>query len=108
MAAGGALAVDRVLFSRDVTRQVEEHPLIAVERREATGHLPCRRLGRDRLGERPAHLRCALSSLMVLTGRDALAFYDAAAPVVMARIPSTSGRCSAKAATRTPVPAGTT
>ena len=36
VAAGGALAVDRVLFSRDVTRQVEEHPLIAVERREAT------------------------------------------------------------------------
>ena len=33
VAAGGALAVDRVLFSRDVTRKVEEHPLIAVERR---------------------------------------------------------------------------
>lgn len=85
VAAGGALAVDRVLFSRDVTRQVEEHPLIAVERREATD-IPSLAAGSDAivLASGPLTSDALSSSLMALTGRDALAFYDAAAPVVMA------------------------
>ena len=85
VAAGGALAVDRVLFSRDVTRQVEEHPLIAVERREATD-IPSLVAGSDAivLASGPLTSDALSSSLMALTGRDALAFYDAAAPVVMA------------------------
>ncbi|MFR1168009.1 MAG: FAD-dependent oxidoreductase [Adlercreutzia equolifaciens] len=42
VAAGGALAVDRVLFSRDVTRQVEEHPSLrwSAARRRTSPPLP--------------------------------------------------------------------
>lgn len=85
VAAGGALAVDRVLFARDVTRQVEEHPLVTVERREATD-VPSLVDGSDAvvLASGPLTSDALSSSLMALTGRDALAFYDAAAPVVMA------------------------
>lgn len=82
---GGALAVDRVLFSEAITERVERHPLIELAREEATDVaalaaasdavvLACGPLASDGLS----------SSLMALTGRDALAFYDAAAPVVMA------------------------
>lgn len=84
VAAGGALAVDRVLFSEAITERVERHPLIELAREEATDVaalaaasdavvLACGPLASDGLS----------SSLMALTGRDALAFYDAAAPVVM-------------------------
>src|SRR5262245_59075569 len=38
--AGGALAVDRDLFSGDVTRHLEGHPLIAIERGEVAGLPP--------------------------------------------------------------------
>ena len=38
--AGGALAVDRDLFSADVTRQLEGHPLISIERGEVAGLPP--------------------------------------------------------------------
>ena len=83
--AGGALAVDRALFSRDVTDQVEAHPLIEVVRGEATDIAT---LARDVdavvLASGPLTSDALSSSLMGLTGSDALAFYDAAAPVVMA------------------------
>ncbi|MFR0869691.1 MAG: FAD-dependent oxidoreductase [Adlercreutzia sp.] len=46
VAAGGALAVDRVLFSRDVTRQVEESPHCGGAPRGADIP-PRRRLGRS-------------------------------------------------------------
>ena len=85
VAAGGALAVDRALFARDVTRQLEESPCITMERREATD-IPSLAAGSDAivLASGPLTSDALSSSLMALTGRDALAFYDAAAPVVMA------------------------
>lgn len=85
VAAGGALAVDRTLFSRAVTERVEAHPLIEVVRREATDIAALAR-GADAvvLASGPLTSDGLSSALMALTGRDALAFYDAAAPVVMA------------------------
>ena len=85
VAAGGALAVDRTLFSRAVTERVEAHPLIEVVRREATDIAALAR-GADAvvLASSPLTSDGLSSALMALTGRDALAFYDAAAPVVMA------------------------
>ncbi|HBG98510.1 MAG TPA: FADH(2)-oxidizing methylenetetrahydrofolate--tRNA-(uracil(54)-C(5))-methyltransferase TrmFO [Rhodobacteraceae bacterium] len=76
--AGGALAVDRAAFARAVTERLRAHPLVAVETGEATA-LPDRPaivatgpLTSDALG---AAIRAA-------TGADALAFFDAIAPIV--------------------------
>lgn len=78
--AGGALAVDRDLFSATVTEKIQAHPLITVVREEAA-ELPAEGivvvasgpLTSDRLGE----------ALKRLTG-DYLYFYDAIAPIVTA------------------------
>lgn len=85
VAAGGALAVDRVLFSQAITAQVQNHPLIELVRQEAVrleDLAPCS--DAIVLASGPLTSDGLSSSLMALTGRDALAFYDAAAPVVMA------------------------
>lgn len=85
VAAGGALAVDRVRFSQSVTDQVESHPLIDLVREEA---LSIEELASQSdavvLASGPLTSDGLSQSLMDLTGCDALAFYDAAAPVVMA------------------------
>jgi len=80
--AGGALAVDRVKFSEDVTRAVRSHPRIRVEHRVveevpetdapvivATGPLTEDALAR---------------SIARITGAERLHFYDAIAPIVAA------------------------
>lgn len=85
VAAGGALAVDRELFSAQVTAEIERNPLIELERREAVD------AAREALGfsalvlaTGPLTSDALAASVVSLTGRDALAFYDAAAPIVMA------------------------
>ncbi|HXY31063.1 MAG TPA: methylenetetrahydrofolate--tRNA-(uracil(54)-C(5))-methyltransferase (FADH(2)-oxidizing) TrmFO [Gemmatimonadaceae bacterium] len=75
--AGSALAVDRELFSRMVDERIAAHPRISIVRREeqsipspaviATGPLTSDRLA---------------SALTQRLGLDALAFYDAIAPIV--------------------------
>src|SRR5690606_16900981 len=79
--AGGALAVDRVIFSDYVTDKLTAHPLVTVEVGEiaglppadwehvivATGPLPSDALGK---------------AIAELTGADELAFFDAIAPIV--------------------------
>ena len=83
--AGGALAVDREAFSADVTARIEEHPLIEFERREvrsvAEEAKGCAALI---LASGPLTSDALASSLVGLTGTESLAFFDAAAPVVMA------------------------
>ena len=53
--AGGALAVDREGFAAQVTRALEEHPLIEISREEIAGLPPASMGQRDR-GHRPPHL----------------------------------------------------
>ena len=77
--AGGALAVDRELFSSEVTKRLEDHPKVCIHRGEvlkipqdgitivATGPLTSDDLAQD---------------ILSLTGEKALSFYDAAAPIV--------------------------
>ncbi len=77
--AGGALAVDREEFARQITTRLQEHPLVEVCFKEvkevpperpviiATGPLTSPELSR---------------SLELLTGTGKLYFYDAAAPIV--------------------------
>ncbi len=78
--AGTALAVDRDLFSQEVTRALEAHPLIRVERRVVSD-----------IPEEPAIVATGpltdsalLDALKALPGLSALHFFDAAAPIVTA------------------------
>lgn len=78
--AGGALAVDREAFAQLVTEEVAGHPGIEVVREEATG-LPAAPaiIATGPLTSPPLH-----AELNRLLGDEALAFYDAVAPIVVA------------------------
>ncbi|MHB8049876.1 MAG: methylenetetrahydrofolate--tRNA-(uracil(54)-C(5))-methyltransferase (FADH(2)-oxidizing) TrmFO [Coriobacteriia bacterium] len=76
--AGGALAVDRALFSERITRTIEQHPLIEVRREEATA-VP---EGNVILAAGPLASEPLTAALAELTGPDYLAFFDAAAPII--------------------------
>lgn len=77
--AGGALAVDRALFAKEITKRLEEHKNVRIHREEvhclaetgitivATGPLTSEDLAQE---------------ILHLTGEEALSFYDAAAPIV--------------------------
>lgn len=83
--AGGALAVDRDAFAAAVTRAVGQEPLITLERREAAD-IAQEAHGVDSLvlASGPLTSDALAESLQALTGVQHLAFYDAAAPIVMA------------------------
>ncbi len=78
--AGGALAVDRLLFSAYVTAKIESHPLIRVERGECV-EIPAE--GVVIIASGPLTSDALTASLSHLTG-DRLYFYDAIAPIVTA------------------------
>lgn len=78
--AGGALAVDRQLFSDYVTAKIESHSLIRIERAEATA-IPAE--GTVIVASGPLTSDALALSLVSLTG-DRLYFYDAIAPIVAA------------------------
>ena len=78
--AGGALAVDRDEFSDRITALIEGHPLIHVERGEATD-IPAE--GWVIIASGPLTSDLLAERLGALTG-DSLYFYDAIAPIVMA------------------------
>ena len=76
--AGGALAVDRQLFSDYVTAKIEAHPLIRIERAETT-EIPAE--GVVVIASGPLTSDALATTLSGLTG-DRLYFYDAIAPIV--------------------------
>ncbi|KAB0671816.1 methylenetetrahydrofolate--tRNA-(uracil(54)-C(5))-methyltransferase (FADH(2)-oxidizing) TrmFO [Oryzomonas sagensis] len=78
--AGGALAVDRQLFSDYVTAKIAAHPLIRLERGEVTD-LPA--AGTVVVASGPLTSDALAEPLARLTG-DRLYFYDAIAPIVAA------------------------
>ncbi len=78
--AGGALAVDRDRFAAGVTEAVGGHPNITVDRREVTA-VPA---GPAILATGPLTSPDLHAALAELLGEDALAFYDAIAPIVTA------------------------
>lgn len=75
--AGTALAVDRDQFAALVTARIESHPLIAVERGEVTT-IPSPGI----IATGPLTSDALATALRERLGADALAFYDAIAPVV--------------------------
>ncbi len=78
--AGGALAVDRGLFSAAVTAAIEDHPRIHV-RREEVHVIPD---GLVVIASGPLTSAALAADLARLTGEEHLYFYDALAPIVEA------------------------
>ncbi|HZK85008.1 MAG TPA: methylenetetrahydrofolate--tRNA-(uracil(54)-C(5))-methyltransferase (FADH(2)-oxidizing) TrmFO [Desulfosporosinus sp.] len=77
--AGGALAVDRELFSSEVTKRLEEHPYVCIKRGEVH-RVP--QIGITIVASGPLTSDNLAEDILRLTGEDALSFYDAAAPIV--------------------------
>ncbi|HHX88385.1 MAG TPA: methylenetetrahydrofolate--tRNA-(uracil(54)-C(5))-methyltransferase (FADH(2)-oxidizing) TrmFO [Paracoccus sp.] len=77
--AGGALAVDRDAFAAGVTARLHAHPLIRVEPGEITS-LP--EDGHWIIATGPLTSEALAHSIQALTGAEALAFFDAIAPIV--------------------------
>ncbi len=85
VAAGGALAVDRNTFSCEVTAQIEAHPLISLVHEEIPNlHEAASNADALILATGPLTSDSLATSLAEITGSEHLAFFDAAAPIVMA------------------------
>ncbi len=81
VAAGGALAVDRLLFSGGVTKRILAHPNIAVVYSEATEI----DMGKPTIiATGPLTEGGMAESLRDICGEGSLSFFDAAAPIVSA------------------------
>jgi len=79
--AGGALAVDRDAFSAAVTASLAAHPNIAFEPGEIAG-LPPADWDNVIIATGPLTSPALANAVHGLTGEDALAFFDAIAPIV--------------------------
>ena len=77
--AGGALAVDRDIFSARITEKIRSHPLITVVEGEVTG-LPA--AGDVIVATGPLTSEALSDAIAQKTGAERLSFYDAAAPIV--------------------------
>src|ERR1700694_2729316 len=78
--AGGALAVDRDGFSAAVTDALASHPLVAIERGAVA--LPPAEWDSAIVATGPLTSAPLAAAIRSLTGQDALAFFDAIAPIV--------------------------
>ena len=79
--AGGALAVDREGFSAAVTREIEAHPLIEIVREEVSA-LPPADWDQAIIATGPLTAPSLADAIAAETGAEALAFFDAIAPIV--------------------------
>jgi methylenetetrahydrofolate--tRNA-(uracil-5-)-methyltransferase len=79
--AGGALAVDRDGFSAAVTKALNEHPLIEIRRAEIDG-LPPEEWRNVIIATGPLTSAPLAEAIRKLTDENALAFFDAIAPIV--------------------------
>ena len=81
VAAGGALAVDRDVFSAAVTEMVEKHPNITVHREEVTA---LDESAPVLVASGPLTEGALADAVAGLTGDHRLSFFDAVAPIVTA------------------------
>jgi methylenetetrahydrofolate--tRNA-(uracil-5-)-methyltransferase len=79
--AGGALAVDREGFAQAVTARLAAHPLVSIRREEVAG-LPPADWDQVIVATGPLTSPALAAAIRDLTGADALAFFDAIAPIV--------------------------
>ncbi|MBE9048532.1 FADH(2)-oxidizing methylenetetrahydrofolate--tRNA-(uracil(54)-C(5))-methyltransferase TrmFO [Pleurocapsales cyanobacterium LEGE 10410] len=78
--AGGALAVDRAVFSRELTHTLANHPLIEFKRAEIT------KIPRDQivvLTTGPLTSPQLAEDLQQFTGMEYMSFFDAASPIIV-------------------------
>jgi methylenetetrahydrofolate--tRNA-(uracil-5-)-methyltransferase len=80
VAAGGALAVDRDVFARGVTKTITQHSRITVDRREVVS-MP---EGSSIIATGPLTSPALHRALNEELGSEALSFFDAVAPIVAA------------------------
>ena len=78
--AGGALAVDRGVFSRELTETLANHPLIEL-RRDEVQHIPTD--GVVVLTTGPLTSPALTEDLQRFTGMEYMSFFDAASPIVV-------------------------
>ncbi|MCB1551928.1 MAG: methylenetetrahydrofolate--tRNA-(uracil(54)-C(5))-methyltransferase (FADH(2)-oxidizing) TrmFO, partial [Alphaproteobacteria bacterium] len=79
--AGGALAVDRDAYSNDITKTMEDHSLITIQRGEISG-LPPQDWDSVIIATGPLTSPALSSAIKDITDEDSLAFFDAIAPIV--------------------------
>jgi methylenetetrahydrofolate--tRNA-(uracil-5-)-methyltransferase len=79
--AGSALAVDREGFAAAVTGALAAHPLVDIRREEIAG-LPPADWDNVIIATGPLTSPALAAAIAALTGEDALAFFDAIAPIV--------------------------
>ncbi len=79
--AGGALAVDRIQFSDAVTEALSAHPRITI-RRERIDDLPPEDWAGSIVATGPLTAPALADAIRCATGEDALAFFDAIAPII--------------------------
>ncbi len=79
--SGGALAVDRDRFSDTVTTCLKAHPLITIMREEITS-LPPEDWDQTIIATGPLTAPSLAEAIVASTSSDALAFFDAIAPIV--------------------------
>lgn len=78
--AGGALAVDRGVFSQDLTQTLENHPLITLKREEIQS-IPTDTI--VVLATGPLTTESLATELQGLTGMEYMSFFDAASPIIV-------------------------
>src|SRR5215467_7764949 len=82
--AGAALAVDRELFSEGMTRAIQSHPLIRVERGEMPRLPPSSEMSPLIVATGPLTSSALSAEIATFVGRQHLAFFDAISPIVLA------------------------
>ena len=80
--AGQALAVDRELFSKKVTEELEKNPFIEIIHEEITDVEKMSKEGIVIIATGPLTSEGLAKQIAKITGEDKLYFYDAAAPIV--------------------------
>ncbi len=79
--AGGALAVDRDIFSDGVSKALYDHPLVSVEYGEIAG-LPPSNWDNVIIATGPLTSPALAEAILYVTDEDSLAFFDAIAPII--------------------------
>ena len=82
VAAGQALAVDREVFSKRVTEEIEKNPLIEIVHEEVTEVSKMAKEGIVIIATGPLTSDGLAKEIANITGEDKLYFYDAAAPII--------------------------
>ena len=79
--AGGALAVDRLKLSDEITHKLKEHPNIKISNEEVND-LPSPDFGQVIIATGPLTSTNLANSILKETGKESLAFFDAIAPII--------------------------